>query len=88
MARKPGKKASPRSVRPRRQIRRICNVVPSRDTEKDWKFEDAVQAGMMAAVAAPPPSKDLRAAWWTIGDQIRKPEQHSGDHQRSCSQDS
>lgn len=69
MARKPGKKASPRSVRPRRQIRRICNVVPSRDTEKDWKFEDAVQAGMMAAVAAPPPSKDLRAAWWTIGDQ-------------------
>ena len=51
------------------QTHRICNVVPSRNTEKDWKFEDALQAGMLAAVAAPPPSKDLRAAWWKVGDQ-------------------
>jgi C1A family cysteine protease len=30
---------------------------------------DAVNAGMLGAVAAPPSSKDLRAAWWKIGDQ-------------------
>ena len=53
-----------------RQTRRICNLVPSRDTDKDWTFEAAVQSNAMAPVAAPPPSKDLRAAWWTIGDQL------------------
>src|SRR5262245_5323234 len=51
-----------------RQTHRICNVIPSRDTEKDWKFDDAVGAGILGA-AAPPTSKDLRASWWKIGDQ-------------------
>src|SRR5882762_8353292 len=61
MARKP----------PRRpHAERICNLVPSRNTEKDWGPETAVRAGV---VAAPPPtlpaSVDLRAAWWDIGNQ-------------------
>jgi Papain family cysteine protease len=49
--------------------RRICNVVPSRGTEKDWKFQDAVASGALGAVAALPASLDLRAAWWAIDDQ-------------------
>src|SRR5262245_15000360 len=57
----------PPRVRP--QLHRICNVVPSRDTEKDWRFENALQAGMLGAVAALPASKDLRAPWWSVGDQ-------------------
>jgi C1A family cysteine protease len=48
---------------------RICNLVPSRDTEKDWKYEDAMAAGALGAVAAIPASVDLRQAWWEIGDQ-------------------
>ena len=48
---------------------RICNLVPSRATEKDWTFEDALQAGSLGAVAALPPDKDLRQAWWKINDQ-------------------
>lgn len=51
------------------QTRRICNVVPSRNTENDWKFEDAMKSGMLGAVSAPPTSKDLRATWWKVGDQ-------------------
>jgi C1A family cysteine protease len=43
--------------------------VPSKDTERDWKYEDAQSAGALGAVTAPPPSVDLRQAWWTIGDQ-------------------
>ncbi len=49
--------------------RRICNLVPSRATENDWKFEHAVQSGALKAVSALPTDKDLRQAWWTIGDQ-------------------
>jgi hypothetical protein len=49
---------------------RICNLVPSHETENDWGFEQAMASG---AVAAPPPtlpaSVDLCAAWWDIGDQ-------------------
>jgi C1A family cysteine protease len=47
----------------------ICNLVPSKDTERDWKYEDAQAAGALTAVAAPPPSVDLRQNWWKIGDQ-------------------
>jgi C1A family cysteine protease len=50
---------------------RICNLVPSRDIERDWRFDDAVASGALGAVAAPPPAVDLRASWWTIGDQER-----------------
>lgn len=49
--------------------RRICNILPSRETERDWKYEDAMAAGVLGAVAAPPASVDLRHPWWTIGDQ-------------------
>jgi len=50
-------------------IRRICNLVPSKGTEKDWAFQDAVASGALRAVAAPPASVDRRAAWWAIDDQ-------------------
>ena len=50
-------------------VRRVCNLVPSRDTEKDWSYHDAVGSGALTAVAALPASVDLRQAWWTIGDQ-------------------
>jgi hypothetical protein len=47
----------------------ICNVVPSKDTEKDWRFKDSVDAGELGAVGALPRSVDLREDWWKIGDQ-------------------
>jgi len=53
----------------RAEQNRICNVVLSRGTEKDWQFADARQAAAIGAPAALPPSVDLRAAWWTIGNQ-------------------
>jgi Papain family cysteine protease len=49
--------------------RRICNLVPSTGIENDWKYEDALGTGVLGAVAALPPSKDLRADWWKIEDQ-------------------
>jgi Papain family cysteine protease len=49
--------------------RRVCNLVASKGTEKDWSFQDAVTSGTLGLVAAPPTSVDLRAAWWTVGDQ-------------------
>ncbi|WP_431954444.1 C1 family peptidase [Nocardia lijiangensis] len=48
---------------------RICNLVPSRDTDRDWTFADAVAVGALGAVGALPSSVDLRRDWWTIGDQ-------------------
>ena len=53
----------------RKEVRRICNLVPSKRTESDWQYQDAIQSAAITAVAAPPPSKDLRAAWWNVGDQ-------------------
>jgi len=47
---------------------RILNCLPSREIEKDWTFQDAVQATCVQA-APPPQSVDLREAWWTVGDQ-------------------
>src|SRR6185503_6927028 len=49
--------------------RRICNLEPSKGTETDWSFLDSVAGGALTAVAAPPSSVDLRAAWWAINDQ-------------------
>src|SRR5688500_9527692 len=49
--------------------RRICNIVPSRGTERDWSYPDAIAGGALAAPAAPPASVGLRAAWWAINDQ-------------------
>jgi C1A family cysteine protease len=51
------------------QSHRICNLVPSRNTETDWSFAAAIDSAAVTAVAAPPANKDLRAAWWNIGDQ-------------------
>jgi hypothetical protein len=50
-------------------VDRIYNVVPSKDTEKDWKFGDALTAGLLAAPAVLPASVDLRKPWWKINDQ-------------------
>ena len=58
-----------RSTRSRAEQERICNLVPSKDTGTDWTFADAINAGAVGAVAALPASIDLRAPWWTIGDQ-------------------
>jgi C1A family cysteine protease len=49
--------------------RRICNVVSSKGTEKDWSFQDAVASGTLGAVTAAPASVDRRGAWWAINDQ-------------------
>jgi C1A family cysteine protease len=48
---------------------RICNLVPSKNTETDWPFASALASGALTAVAAPPASIDLRQSWWNIGDQ-------------------
>jgi C1A family cysteine protease len=48
---------------------RICNLVPSRETETDWTMESAIQARAVEIMEALPESADLRARWWTIGDQ-------------------
>ncbi|HJS87924.1 MAG TPA: C1 family peptidase [Acetobacteraceae bacterium] len=53
------------------EVHRICNLVPSRGTETDWRFEHAVASGALAAATAMPAGVDLRAAWWKIGDQGR-----------------
>lgn len=60
--------ATKQPVRP--EANRICNLVPSHDTENDWNFQSAVAARAVAAPpAALPGSVDLRAPWWDIGDQ-------------------
>lgn len=48
---------------------RICNIVASKAIEKDWTFADAVSGGTLGVTAALPGSVDLRASWWSIGDQ-------------------
>jgi C1A family cysteine protease len=53
------------------EAHRICNLVPSRNTERDWRYEHAVASGALRAVAAPPSNVDLRAPWWNVGDQER-----------------
>jgi hypothetical protein len=67
------KQAAGRSRRPAAGgfpvTQRICNLRPSRNTETDWKLADAVDAGLIAGVAALPAAVDLRQPWWTIGDQ-------------------
>jgi hypothetical protein len=60
MAKKP-------QARPEKQ--RICNLLPSRNTEKDWQFQHALAAGAVTAPPTLPASIDLRAAWWDVGNQ-------------------
>jgi hypothetical protein len=47
----------------------VLNCTPSTDTETDWGYEDAVEAGVVAAAARPPRSVDLRADWWPVRNQ-------------------
>src|SRR5262245_6822853 len=49
--------------------RRICNLVPSRDTEQDWQFSDAVGAQLLAVAPVVPNTVDLRQPWWPVGNQ-------------------
>src|ERR671922_3042047 len=50
-------------------VKRVLNVIPSRDTEKDWQLQHADAAGLLAAAPAVPKSKDLRETWGKVGDQ-------------------
>ena len=50
-------------------VKRILNVKPSPRQEEDWRPDNAAAAGLLAAAAAIPPSKDLRQSWWAVGDQ-------------------
>lgn len=74
-ARKPGVRreagATSRSRAAARRARRqrILNCIPSADVERDWTPEHAVRAGLLRARAQLPEAKDLRASWWTVGDQ-------------------
>jgi C1A family cysteine protease len=66
----PTKKSTPTKAAGASSFRnRICNVVPSKDTENDFDYASSVVAGAVTAGAALPPSVDLRAAWWKINDQ-------------------
>ncbi len=47
--------------------RRILNIVPSKETHKDWKIEKALKKGLLPKNF--PKSLDLRKDWWDIGDQ-------------------
>ena len=67
----PQAKRSPKrrpKARPKR-VKRVLNVVPSRETERDWQLAQADAAGVVSAAAAVPKSKDLRDTWWKVGDQ-------------------
>ena len=59
-------RAIPAKIKPEQ---RVCNLMPSKDTEQDWQFQDAAMAGAFTAVRSPPASKDLRQEWWKVGDQ-------------------
>lgn len=48
---------------------RVLNVLPSRDTERDWTAATAAAAEVVEAPASLPASVDLREDWWAIGDQ-------------------
>jgi C1A family cysteine protease len=46
----------------------IFNCIPSREVQKDWNFEHAVEANAVTSTYFPS-SKDLREDWWTIASQ-------------------
>jgi hypothetical protein len=49
---------------------RVLNCIPSSGTDRDWGFDNALGAGVLAAPPLPP-SVDLRETWWQVGDQLR-----------------
>lgn len=65
---KPARPKRTKGKAPTRPVVRILNRMPSRDTEKDWGFDNALAAGLIAAEPIPQ-SKDLREEWWSINDQ-------------------
>lgn len=52
-------------------LKEVLNVRQSEGAEKDWKMENAVNAGIIKAVAPDemPAEIDLREKWWTIDNQ-------------------
>ena len=60
---------NPTTMATKKTTLRVLNCLPSVNTENDWDLHTARAAGALRAPAPPPPSKDLRADWWTIGDQ-------------------
>lgn len=46
----------------------VCNLLPSKGTQTDFRLQDAVESGLLSATA-PPPALDLRASWWPVGNQ-------------------
>jgi len=49
---------------------RILNCIPSQDVETDWGYTAALGAEILEKPKKIPPSVDLRAKWWDIGDQL------------------
>lgn len=48
---------------------RILNCIPSRGTELDWAFQDAIDGEALQVDESIPELKDLRESWWKINDQ-------------------
>ncbi len=69
MAKKSDRKPTRTTASKIKPEQRVCNLMPSKDIEQDWHFQDATQAGALTAVRSPPTSKDLRQDWWKVGDQ-------------------
>lgn len=63
------KKGAVRHGRRGSGVRRILNVIPSKDAGSDWGFENAADAGVLERALALPATKDLRESWWKINDQ-------------------
>ena len=59
-----------RAKRRPKKVKRVLNVDPSRDTERDWQLQQATPPASCARPPQPcPKSKDLRETWWKVGDQ-------------------
>jgi len=69
MAKKSDRKPTRTTASKIKPEQRVYNLMPSKDIEQDWHFQDATQAGALTAVRSPPTSKDLRQDWWKVGDQ-------------------
>src|SRR5215217_5459408 len=68
-SKKSSSKPAKKSLKSNGGVKRILNVLPSKRTEDDWSFDNASDAGVLAAPLAIPVTKDLRAPWWKINDQ-------------------
>ena len=57
-----------RKTTTRKHPKRVLNVLPSKNVDQDWAFENASGAGIVRATRLPA-EMDLRESWWKIGDQ-------------------